>query len=73
MSIPVFLELALETRPHSILEVGQVDGVPAFGDFVDREDSGWYGYVARRRFEIRKDGSGINVRVWLRIDPPSYR
>jgi hypothetical protein len=73
MSAPLRLELALETYPQSILEVGLVDGVPAFGDYVTREDSGWYGYVTRRRFNIRKDGSGIDVRVWLRADPPSYR
>lgn len=64
------LELALVSHPTHILEVGEVTSVPAVGDFVDREDSGWVGYVKSRRWTIRKDGTGIDVRCWLQKDPP---
>jgi hypothetical protein len=63
------LELALESHPNNILEIGVVPAVPAVGDYVDRENSGWFGYVKRRRWNIREDGTGIDVRCWLHKDP----
>ncbi len=63
------LELALESHPNHVLEVGEVTAVPMVGDYVVREESGWIGYVKRRRWEILKDGSS-DVRCWLHGDPP---
>lgn len=58
------LELALQSHPNHVLELGVVDALPAVGDFVNREDSGWVGYVKSRRWNIHKDGSAV-VRCWL--------
>lgn len=66
----IWLELAMESHPNHVLDVGKVDLVPAVGDYVEREESGWYGYVKRRKWTIRKDGRGIDVRLWLHKDPP---
>lgn len=62
------LELALESHPNNILEIGVVPAVPAVGDYVDRENSGWSGYVTRRHWTIREDGTAIDVRCLLRKD-----
>lgn len=64
------LELALETHPTHVIEIGVVSAVPSVGDFVDRKNSGWSGYVKSRRWNIREDGTGIDVRCWLHKDPP---
>lgn len=62
------LELAMESHPHQVLEVGVVPDTPAVGDYVRREDSGWYGYVSRRRWDVDKHGNVV-VRCWLRPHP----
>lgn len=64
------LELSLVSHPHHVLQVGFVPVVPARGDFVQRDESGWSGYVYNRRFEYSSDGSVCVVRVWLQKDPP---
>lgn len=69
MSNRVTLELALESHPHNVLEIGEVPHAPAIGDYVQREDSGWYGYVSGRRWAFDKRGN-VTVRCWLRKDPP---
>jgi len=61
----IYLELSLINYPSNILEVGEVTSIPSIGDFVDRKESGWKGYVKGRRWNIRSDGSGIDVRIWL--------
>lgn len=67
----IYLELALVSHPNHVLEVPHsVPCVPGIGDFVNREDSGWFGYVKSRRWKIRKDGGGIDVRCWLQSEPP---
>lgn len=66
----LFLELALESHPNHVIEVGAVDAVPVVGDYVHRENSGWWGYVTRRRWKVRENGTGIDVRLWLHKDPP---
>jgi len=53
------------SHPEHVLEVGRVDAVPAVGDFVDRKNSGWVWVVTSRRWNIREDGTGIDVRCWL--------
>lgn len=64
------LELSLVSHPDHILVVGCVTAVPSVGDFVNRENSAWVGYVKSRRWNIRGDGAGIDVRCWLQRDPP---
>lgn len=66
----IYLELSLVSHPTHVIEVGKVTAVPSVGDFVDRKNSGWVGYVTSRRWNIREDGSGIDVRCWLQRDPP---
>lgn len=66
----LLLELAMESHPNHVLIVGAVDAVPAVGDYVNREDSGWFGYVKRRKWTVRADGKGIEVRCWLHKDSP---
>ncbi len=64
------LELSMVSHPRHVIEVGVVSAVPAVGDFVERKESGWFGYVKSRRWEIRADGRGIDVRCWLQKDTP---
>lgn len=52
-----------------VLEIDDPVHIPCVGDFVDRKESGWRGYVTRRRFEIMPRGITF-IRVWLDKDPP---
>lgn len=70
LKLKLYLELAMESHPNHINMVGEVSSVPSIGDYVSREESGWTGYVKNRRWEIRADGSAIDIRVWLHRDPP---
>ncbi len=64
------LELAMESRPHHVLVVDDYQAqAPCVGDYVDREGSGWFGYVRSRRWTIKSDGTAV-VRCWLASDPP---
>lgn len=67
---PIILELALESHPNVVHEEGLVTEVPAVGDFVDRKNSGWHGYVRRRRFIYPEEhDKPVVARVWLHTYP----
>ena len=69
MKSKLLLELAMESQPAHILEIGEVQQAPQIGDYVHRAESGWTGYVQNRRWEIQTNGD-IVVRCWLYKDPP---
>lgn len=59
------LKLSMVSHPSHILIVGETQYVPNVGDYVDRK-----GLRKSRRWIIRADGSGIDVRLWLQDAPP---
>lgn len=75
------LEIAWESHPAIVLELGDVDAVPDVGDFVEVDRVAYpdserlivsgreclFGYVRRRRFSYRADV--IVVRVWIHEYP----
>jgi len=51
------LELTVDTPKGEVhLVVGEVSAVPAVGDWVDREDSGWRGLVTKRWWHFDRRG-----------------
>lgn len=57
MSEKTLLVLTVATPEGDMhLEIGDVIEVPAVGDWVDREDSGWRGLVVRRWWSYSKRG-----------------
>lgn len=66
--LAIHLELSLVNSPAHVRKIGVVIAAPAVGDLFSCDS--WWGYVKSRRWELRKDGDGFDVRVWLQRDPP---
>ena len=63
------LVLSVDTPKGEVhLEIGKVAEVPAVGDWVDREESGWRGVVVKRWWFYNKRGEA-ECRVLLKETP----
>lgn len=69
MKRQITLELSSVSIPAHVLAIDDVAAVPAVGDYVQRDESGWYGYVKSRRWDFHTNGN-ITVRCWIQKDPP---